>query len=74
MCLSCGCGCPSDPHGDERNIVLAQLAAAAGAAGITPMQAAANLLATVGGRKGDLKAARRALPKVVEGVAPGEQP
>ena len=74
MCLTCGCGRPSDPHGDERNIVLAQLTAAAQAAGITTTEAAANVLATVGGRKGDLKAARRALPKVVEGVAPGEQP
>ncbi len=74
MCLTCGCGRSNDPHGDARNIVMAQLTAAAQAAGIDPTAAAANVLATVGGRKGDLKGARKALGKIVEGVAPGEQP
>lgn len=73
MCLSCGCGRPNDPHGDERNIVLAQITAAAQAAGITTTEAAANLMATAGGRKRDLKRARKGV-KIVEGFAPGEQP
>ena len=46
MCLSCGCGIFSDDHGDRRNITLADLAAAAGAAGVTLAQAAENILAT----------------------------
>jgi hypothetical protein len=46
VCLTCGCHEPENPHGDPRNITLADLAAAADAAGITLTQAAENLLAT----------------------------
>ena len=44
MCLSCGCGSPSDDKGDPRNITLEQLRAAAEAAGISMDEAAANIL------------------------------
>jgi hypothetical protein len=42
-----GAGAPDDDHGDSRNITLAELAAAAEAAGITLTQAAENILAAV---------------------------
>jgi hypothetical protein len=47
LCLSCGCCLPAEDHGDRRNITIADLAAAAEAAGITLAQAAENILATV---------------------------
>lgn len=47
MCVSCGCNEPANPHGDQRNITLADLQSAADAAGITVTQAAENILATV---------------------------
>ena len=31
MCVSCGCGSPEDKHGDDRNITLSELQAAADA-------------------------------------------
>ncbi len=49
MCLSCGCGRPDDPHGDCRHITALDLQGAADAAGITPEQAAANIVATLAG-------------------------
>jgi hypothetical protein len=35
MCISCGCGRPNDNHGDQRNITLQDIDAAAEAAGTT---------------------------------------
>ncbi len=32
MCASCGCGRPEDQHGDQRNIKMSDLEAAANAA------------------------------------------
>lgn len=49
MCLSCSCGRPSDDHGDHRHITLADLAAAADAADISPAQAARNIAEAAGG-------------------------
>ena len=43
MCLSCGCGEPDDNHGDDRHIILSDLAAAAEAAEITTEEAARNM-------------------------------
>ena len=61
MCLSCGCGLPDADHGDPNHITFADLAKAAGAAGITSEEAAANIAASVGVRKDRLKAARKLL-------------
>lgn len=47
MCLDCGCHQPDADHGDPRHLTLAGLTAAAGASGITVMQAVANILATL---------------------------
>jgi hypothetical protein len=44
MCLSCSCHRPVDTHQDDRHITLDDLKAAADAAGITPLQAAQNIL------------------------------
>lgn len=49
MCLSCGCDQPDNPHGDPANITLADLQAAADAAGISLVRAAANILQTITG-------------------------
>lgn len=51
MCVSCGCGTPEDKHGDDRNITLSQLNAAAEAAGITLEEVVENIEegATAGG-------------------------
>lgn len=49
MCLSCGCCDPPNDHGDARNITLLILQGAAQAAGISPEQAAANIVATLAG-------------------------
>ncbi len=43
MCVSCGCGALEDSHGDERNITLTKLHAAAEAAQITMPELAKNL-------------------------------
>ena len=43
MCVSCGCGTPEDKHGDDRNITLSQLNAAAEAAGITVEEVVENI-------------------------------
>ena len=43
MCLSCGCQMPDNDHGDERNITMADLAAAAAAAGLPAGEAASNI-------------------------------
>ena len=43
MCVSCGCGALEDSHGDERNITLTNLRAAAEAAQITMFQLSKNL-------------------------------
>jgi hypothetical protein len=52
MCCSCGCvpagtGVPGDDHGNPANITIQDLGAAADAAGITPDDAALNLIATL---------------------------
>lgn len=47
MCLDCGCLEPANSHGDDAHITLDDLQAAAEASGITPEQAAANILTTV---------------------------
>lgn len=44
MCLDCGCGQPNETHGDERHITMHQLEAAAEASGVSPMQAAQNIV------------------------------
>ncbi len=49
MCLTCGCGQPTNPHGDGRNLLLADLVAAAQAGGVTVEQAADNIPATLAG-------------------------
>lgn len=49
MCLDCGCGEQGNDHGDPRHITLADLQAAADAAGISLVRAAANILQTVTG-------------------------
>lgn len=49
MCLSCGCGDAADAHGDGRAFTLAGLESAAGAAGISLVRAACNILQTVTG-------------------------
>ena len=43
MCVSCGCGAPEDKHGDDRNITLSELQAAAEAAGISVDEVVANI-------------------------------
>lgn len=47
MCLSCGCGSPNDKHGDERHITQDDLQQAAEAAGVSPQQAAQNIMTGV---------------------------
>lgn len=47
MCLDCGCGIAGDDHGDPRHITIGDLAAAADASGVSPMQAAINILTTL---------------------------
>ena len=47
MCLSCGCHKPMDDHGDPAHITLGGLADAARAAGISPAQAADNIVDTI---------------------------
>ena len=43
MCVSCGCNQPEEKHGDDRNITLSDLHAAAQAANIDMMTLASNL-------------------------------
>ena len=43
MCVTCGCGIPEDKHGDDRNITLSEVQAAAEAAEISLDDAVANL-------------------------------
>jgi hypothetical protein len=52
VCCSCGCvqagtGTPGDDHGNPANVTLQDLFAAAGAAGISPDDAALNLIASL---------------------------
>lgn len=47
MCASCGCGEPNETHDDSRHITLDQVNAAAKAAGLTPEEAAQNLMDSV---------------------------
>ena len=47
MCLSCGCHLPTNTHSDPRHFTLADLKAAADAAGITPVEATNNIVDTV---------------------------
>jgi hypothetical protein len=49
ICCSCGCSEPVNSHNDERSITLADISAAADAAGITLDQAVQNIVATVVG-------------------------
>ena len=53
MCLDCSCMRPSDDHGDPAHITLDTLQAAADASGITPEQAAANIVMTLAFADGD---------------------
>lgn len=46
-CLTCGCGRPNDGHGHPANITMADINAAAAEAGISPLQAWRNMLATL---------------------------
>ena len=43
MCVSCGCGTPEDKHGDDRNITLSEIQAAAEAAGVPVSEVVANI-------------------------------
>lgn len=43
MCASCGCGQPSDNHGDSRNITVDDVDKAAQAAGVSREEAAENI-------------------------------
>lgn len=43
MCISCGCGEPEDKHGDDRNITLSEIQAAAKAAEIKPEEVVENI-------------------------------
>ena len=43
MCLSCGCGQPSETHGDARNITIERLEESAQAANISTQEAARNI-------------------------------
>lgn len=47
MCLDCGCLEPGNDHGDDSHITMDDLQAAADATGISPEQAAANIVTTV---------------------------
>lgn len=49
MCASCGCGEPSNDHGDARNITMTELNSAAQAAGVSTKEAAANICSCCGG-------------------------
>lgn len=50
MCASCGCGAPNDNHGDAANITLEDVEAAAKAAGVSPGQAADNIMSAASSR------------------------
>lgn len=43
MCLSCACGKPNEKHGDERNITLQDVQAAAQAAAAEPKAVVTNI-------------------------------
>jgi hypothetical protein len=43
MCVSCGCGVPEDKHGDDRNITLSEIRAAAEAANISVEEVVENI-------------------------------
>jgi hypothetical protein len=45
--MSCGCGEPHEPHGDERNIVYADLKKAADASKIPVKEAVRNIEKTL---------------------------
>ena len=60
MCLTCGCGSPSDDHGNPDHITHDDLKKAAEAAGIKPKKAVKNL------RKGMKIAEAAAAVKTVE--------
>jgi hypothetical protein len=47
MCMSCGCGEPHATHGDERNIVYADLKKAADASKISLKDAVRNIEKTL---------------------------
>jgi uncharacterized HAD superfamily protein len=47
VCLSCGCGKPTQDHGDDRHVTLSDLLAAARAAGAPPETAAQNIPRTL---------------------------
>lgn len=47
MCCSCGCLEPDNDHQDARHVTLLLVNGAAQAAGITPMQAASNIVGTL---------------------------
>jgi len=43
MCLSCGCKQPNEKHGDDRNITLSDIQAAAQAAETEPKSVVTNI-------------------------------
>ena len=47
MCVSCGCGKPSDSHGNSDHIVIHDLERAAEAANLSVAQVAANIKKSV---------------------------
>ena len=47
MCLDCGCGKPNESHGDNRHFTMDELQEAAQLDGITPREAAQNIMDTV---------------------------
>jgi hypothetical protein len=53
MCLECGCGKPNESYGDERHFTMDELMEAAQVDGITPREAAQNIMNTVMMMEGD---------------------
>jgi len=47
MCMSCGCGEPHESHGDERNIIYADLKKAGDASKISVKEAVRNIEKTL---------------------------
>ena len=53
MCLNCGCGKPSDTHGNPLNLTMSRLKLTADRDGKTVKEAAMNIVATVLGKLDD---------------------
>jgi hypothetical protein len=51
MCARCGCGEPTNSHGDPQNITMTDVENAARAAGVSTKQAAENICDCCGGHR-----------------------